>query len=143
MSKKKLLINIQYQFLIYGLSSALKEYKLAWEINNILDIHLVKKKDEKIELIDKADLFISNYLFETNTRKIRLLKNKSYGQHDSPAYLLPELNSIDYILLLFGYEEDDHFDQKSLKRSLQSISGVNFVQQFDPQVLKSRENLIF
>jgi hypothetical protein len=143
MSKKKLLINVQYHFLIYGITSALKEYKLAWEINNLLDVHLVKKKDEEIELIDKPDLFISNYLFETNTKKIRLLKNRSFGQHESPAYLLPELNSIDYILLLFGYEEDEHLDQKSLKRSLQGISGVNFVQQFDPQILKSRENLIF
>lgn len=143
MSKKKLLINVQYQFLIYGISSALKEYKLAWEINNLLDIHLVKKKDENIELIDKPDLCISNFLFQTNIKKIRLLKNRSYGQHESPAYILPELNSIDYILLLFGYEDDPHFDQKTFKRSLQGINGVNFVQQFDPQVLKSRENLIF
>jgi hypothetical protein len=42
MKKSKLLIDYEFDFELLGLSASAKGYKLAWELNQVLGIQLVK-----------------------------------------------------------------------------------------------------
>jgi len=142
MRKRKLEAEFDYNFILFGLISALKEYKLAWLLNSKLDLQLDKTKDIEIDFLKSQNLIISNYLFETEHSSFRLLKNKSADQFDdNRAFLIPELKRFDYLILVQGF--DDTFSTKDLKNELSSISSVQYVQHFDVEDLKSKENLIF
>jgi hypothetical protein len=142
MKKKKLEAELSFEFSLIALISELKEYKLAWHLNTALDIQLVKKTDIELEFLKGQNLLISNYFFETEHSYIRLLKNKSivvFGE--SPAYLLPELNRFDYLILVCGYE--DTLTMTELKSKISEIPKVQYVQVLGVENLKSKENLIF
>jgi hypothetical protein len=48
MKKNKLIIEYEFDFELFGMSTAAKGYKLAWEINRVLGIHFVKKDDLRV-----------------------------------------------------------------------------------------------
>lgn len=142
MKKKKLEAELSFDFSLIALISELKEYTLAWHLNAALDIQLEKKKDIELEFIKGQNLLISNYFYETQHSYIRLLKNKSiivFGE--SPAFLLPELNQFDYLILVYGFE--DTLSMTELKSKISGIPKVQYVQALGVENLKSKENLIF
>lgn len=142
MKKRKLEAEFEYNFILFGIISALKEYKFAWLLNNKLDIQLDKSKDIQIDFLKSQNLVISNYLFETEHSSFRMLQNKSADQLErNRAFLIPELKRFDYLLLVQGFE--DTYSTTDLKKELSSIPGVQYVQQFDVEELKSKENLVF
>jgi len=142
MKKRKLKADLEYNFALYGLLSATKEYKLAWLLNSKLNVELDKQKDIEIEFLKSQSLVISNFLYETEHSFLRLLKNRSVDQfEENSAFLIPELKRFDYLVLIQGFE--DSFDSQQLKDVFTSISSVQYVQYFDVNTLKSRENLIF
>lgn len=142
MPKNKLNIELSYDFLLIGLISAVKEYKLAWQLNNVLDIQLIKEEDILIEFFKGNDMYVSNYLFATENSLLRLMKNKTITNGQSQnTYLLPELNQFDYFIIVEGFE--DSLTDTVLKESLRTVGDIQYSQFFDPNKLKSKENLIF
>lgn len=142
MKKKKLDAEINYDFILLGLISPLKEYKLAWSINQSLKIQLSKQSDIELEFIKAKNLLISNYTYETEHSLLRLLKNKSINEFvDKPSFLVPELKRFDFLIQAFGFE--DTFSAQDLKNKVSDVPKVQFVQNFVIDELKSRENLIF
>lgn len=142
MKKRKLEADVKYDFSVFGLISALKEYKLAWLLNNHLGVLLDKSRDIKIDFLKSQNLVISNYLYQTEHRCLRLLKNKSMDQFDdNSAFLVPELRRFDYLLIINGFE--DTYSNHDFKKRLSSIPNVQYVQNFPVENLKSKENLIF
>lgn len=142
MKKRKLEAEFDYNFLLFGVISALKEYKLAWHLNNTFELQLNKAHDIAIDFLKSQNLIISNYLYETEHSTFRLLKNKSADVfEDNLAFLIPELKRFDYLILIQGF--DDTFNTGDIKKLLSSIPKVQYVQNFQIDDLKSRENLIF
>lgn len=142
MKKRKLEAEFDYNFLLFGVISALKEYKLAWHLNNAFELQLNKANDIAIDFLKSQNLIISNYLYETEHSTFRLLKNKSADVfEDNLAFLIPELKRFDYLILIQGF--DDTFNTGDIKKLLSSIPKVQYVQNFQIDDLKSRENLIF
>ena len=142
MKKRKLEAEFEYDFSLFGVISALKEYKLAWLINRHLEVQLGKSMDIRIDFLKSQDLVISNYLYETENSSFRLLKNKSMEQfEDNSAFLLPELNRFDYLVIARGFE--DTFSHTEIKKKLAAIPNIQYVQHFEVENLKSKENLIF
>ena len=142
MKKRKLEVEFDYNFVLLGIISALKEYKLAWLLNHKLEIQLDKSKDIEIDFLKSQNLVISNYLFETEHSSFRLLKNKSADQFErNQAFLIPELKRFDYLALVQGF--DDRISTEELKRELSTIQNVQYVQHFVVEELKSKENLVF
>lgn len=142
MKKRRLDAEIDFSFSLFGLISAIKEYKLAWSLNAQLDIRLDKAMDIEIDFLKSQDLIISNYLYETEHSWLRLLKNKSVDQfQNNLAYLVPELKRFDYLIMLSGFE--DTFTMEEFKQRFSHIRGVQYVQAFNVEDLKSKENLIF
>jgi len=142
MKKRKLEAEFDYDFSLFGMITALKEYKLAWLINTSLNVQLDKAKDIEIDFLKSDNLIISNYLFQTEHSYLRLLRNKSMDQFDENSiYLMPELKRFDYFMLVSGFE--DSLSNEVLKEKISLIPKVQYVQIFAVDSLKSKENLIF
>jgi len=87
-------------------------------------------------------LSVSNFLFETESRLFKLIRNKSVGKlGERVDYLLPELKNFDFLIILRGFE--DTFNDGELKKLLVALKPIQFLQKFDPLAIKSKENLIF
>lgn len=142
MKKRKLEAEFDYDFSLFGIITALKEYKLAWLVNSSLDVQLDKAKDIEIDFLNSENLIISNFLYQTEHSDLRLLRNKSMDQFgENSIYLMPELKRFDYFMLASGLE--DTFSDEVLKEKISGIPRVQYVQIFAVESLKSRENLIF
>ena len=141
-SKKKLLIEYEFDFDLYGMITSMKGYKLAWLINQKTGIHLIKQEDLVFEFITSEKLSVSNFLYSTEHSMIRLVKNKAFTDaSDNQLYLIPELNRFDYLLLLNGTNKD--YSENQLIDELKGISDIQYISLLDINRIKSRDNLIF
>lgn len=140
MKKSRLLVEHSFDFVLLALLSDLKEYKLAWLLNHLLDIRLVKENDVRLEFTNEQNLQISNYLFATEHSCLRLLVNRSVGEEVS-RFLVPELKQFDYLLLFEG--EGDAFDADEAEKLIKQDPSIQYVNRVEVSALQSKENLIF
>ncbi|WP_299818854.1 IPExxxVDY family protein [uncultured Pontibacter sp.] len=141
---KTLSLNIEYDydFDIYGIVSPVKDYKLAWVLNNLFDLQLSRQKDLCYDLFGKDRLIISNYQYITDHTIIRLFRNKALVATTlKKPFLLPDIKEYDYVIQIAGAMQQlypQEFINKILKTPL-----VQYVKKFDPLTLKFKENLLF
>src|SRR5436190_16147971 len=103
MKNIKLVVEYEYDFDVLAIISSVKDYKMAWAINKLLDINLCKTEDISLDFVRDDRLLLSNFIFETEYTTFRLLKNKSYEVgRSSKNYLLPELKDYDYLIKISG-----------------------------------------
>lgn len=138
----KYVLNIEedeIDFDMLGICSALNDYRMAWEINHLLDIKL-KKSDKKFKNIPKKKAIPSfhgmyNYEDESLRTGYFLIKNKSIS-----TFLIPELSQIDFLLFL----KNPH--PINLDEWVEKIKQCHFIQaafQFQPEAYKSCEKITF
>ncbi|MCC5936265.1 MAG: IPExxxVDY family protein [Lunatimonas sp.] len=140
MKKSKLLIESTYDFDLLGLVAPLKDYKMAWMINNCLGLELKKSADYTMEFTNQPTLIISQYLLEKDFGFIQLLRNKSYPLAGQARFLVPELKIMDYFLLF--QDKADGLDLNMYIERLSKLRGVQNVVKLDITKLKSRDNLL-
>ncbi len=139
MKKSKLLVDYEYDFELFGISSPVRDYKLAWVLNQALKIHIVKVEDLEIEYYNQDNIITSHFLYEAEYAKLRLVKNKSYGEEKKPL-LVPELPNFDYFLLI--HDQSQVFDVPEMLARLKKLVLIQYIQPIDIEKLKSKENLI-
>lgn len=139
-TRRELQLAIQYNLDLIGLVSSAKEYKLAWSLNQILGLKLVKSEDLAINFIEGRSIIISNFTFTTSHCTFRLLKNRALSDN-SNAFLLPELKNIDYFLLIKN--ESDTFELNAYVDRLPQIDIVQSFTSINVENLENKENLIF
>ncbi len=140
MKKVKLQIEHTYDFEVLGLVSPVKDYKMAWLINRQLDLDLIKWEDLEIEFLSDPQLKISQYFLSLPHGFVQLLKNKAINSQNQVSYLVPELKTMDYFLLV----QDQTF-QISINTFANKLAEIPFIQnvmKLDVTKLKSRENLL-
>ncbi len=138
---KRLIIEYDFEFDLIGIVSHVKEYKLAWLLNNILGIRLVKQKDLAINFTNN-NLIISNFEFATEYLTYQLLKNQSVCKPTGkPYYLLPELKKFDFLLMI--KDESGTIVLDEVIKKIRKLSEVYYIMQADLSQLDSKENLIF
>ncbi|MEX0884534.1 MAG: IPExxxVDY family protein [Cyclobacteriaceae bacterium] len=140
MKKNKLDVETIYEFDLLGLVAPLKDYKMAWLINDSLGLKLKKTRDYHMEFVHQPDLIISQYLLEKEHGYIQLLRNKAYPVAGHSRYLIPELKFMDYFLLC-----QDHTYEININMyidGLSKISGIHNIVKIDVNKLKSKENLL-
>ncbi|MEC7857780.1 MAG: IPExxxVDY family protein, partial [Bacteroidota bacterium] len=71
-TNQKLNLN-EEDYSLIGIVSTSKEYKIAWVLNNTLEISLVKEKDEKINLINNESIYISHFIYKREKKYLRLI----------------------------------------------------------------------
>jgi len=127
---QKLKINEEHYSLI-GIVSTCKEYKLAWILNNILDISLAKEKDEKINLINDESIHVSHFIYKRKKKYLRLISNKT-----SKSNLITSLSNFDYLIQFSpNLFEFNSFDIINKLKSDNLIQFANFV---DTKLIKEK-----
>jgi len=107
-------INLPEQ--IIGISSQNTDYKVAWEINNILNIELKKYPDKKIEIKDSEDVNLSYYYFKGDKdEKYFILQNSAKGYN-----LLTKLKNINFFFIILDLSENE------LGRIQKKLNSSNF-----------------
>lgn len=140
MKKAVLHIEHTYDFELLGLVSPVKDYKMAWLINRELNLNLVRSEDLEIEFLSLPGLKISQFFLSLPHGFVQLLKNKALNSTHQISYLIPELKSIDYFLLI----QDQTF-QLSINTFANQLAKNPFIQnimKLDISKLKSKENLL-
>lgn len=140
MKKNKLHVETTFEFDLLGLVAPLKDYKLAWLINNQLGLNLKKTKDYQMEFVRQPDLIISQFILEKEHGFIQLLRNKSYPVAGHSRFLIPELKIMDYFLVC-----QDHTYEININMyidGLSKIRGIHNIVKLDVNKLKSKENLL-
>jgi hypothetical protein len=140
MKKSKLIVDHIYEFELLGFVAPVKDYKMAWIINNSLDLKLVKTEDYEIEFINGTKLCVSQYKYEKENGFIQLLKNKSFTPDTNSIYLIPELKIIDYFLIIQDFTSD--VDINDYIERLSGNSVIQNVVKLDIEKIKSKENLL-
>ncbi len=140
MSKKKLEIDLEVEAEVIGIVTSLKDYKLAWKINQVFKIELILVDDLVINLPKGKKATFSNYCYQFDFNKIDLVKNKSIDK-EKIEYMAKELRQIDYFLLIEG--EGQFMELPDIVKKLQSMPELSFVQLIDITKIKSKDNFIF
>lgn len=141
MKVKKLIVDYTYEFELYGVSTSIKDYKLAWLINKKLNLALVRADDYLIEL-NKEELEIINYAFHTEHNELRFFKNKAVLDDGSvQKYMVAEMKHFEYFVMVSGLIHT--FTSDELLKELRAIEGVQLINQIDIDTLKSRDYFLF
>lgn len=138
MSKLVLDLEFDFDFSLFGISSHVANYRLAWGINKLLEIDLERVEDIDLSFeIHKTGNF-SLYRFddEDSYTTFHLLSNRC-----ETGYLIPELKQIDFFIQYWGPMAKKELS--SFKDELREIPSVLASMQIDPMELKSRNNLLF
>lgn len=140
MKKKRLEIDYSYDFELIGVISSAKGYKLAWDINNQLDVHLVKQMDVIIQFNDKVTGTYSHFAHESPLNLIRLFRNKPNEAEAAKNLLAQEFPHFDYIVMSQGA---DKIESNRLQEYLRNISSVELVAFIPLDALKQKDYFIF
>ncbi|HQU99867.1 MAG: IPExxxVDY family protein [Bacteroidia bacterium] len=138
MPRKILKINYddELNFSLMGMATGLKDYRLAFEMNKALEIDLQRAADH-ILIVGKNNSQIRYnrfQYFDSIGLTYTLISNKNQS-----SLMLPELQMIDYLLLL---EPPDENTAKEIIISLKKIKTIQAVFKFEIKDLKSRQNLL-
>lgn len=138
MPKLSLDIEFEIDFKIYGLVTAIQEFKLAHFLNSKLRLNLRRINDREI-YDSKSKLFqhFKQYYFkdELDKNDYYLLKNKNLS-----SFCLPEFKIMDYLLLISGEKYDQN--EKQLLNQLNQIKTVSSVMYIDAEKVKNVENIL-
>ncbi len=140
MKKSKLIIEYDFDFELLGLISSAKGYKLAWEINHALGVHLIKQPDLVVGFKNNEEKSFSHYAHQTRLNRLKVFKNKPSEQERGKYFLIPEFPHYDFIILIDMEEQDK--DQQ-LMQSIKSIADIQLVALIPLDGLKSKSNFIF
>lgn len=138
MKKTKLVVEYDFDFVLVGITTSLKAYKLAWELNQKLAIHLVKKESIVVGFkgIEKA---FASHIHQTPRRFIRLLTNKLQDT-DGKYLLAPEYPHFDYLIVIQDAEQSFAENILNAVRQIPSVELAAFI---PLETLKTKENFIF
>jgi len=138
MSRIVLEVTYDYNFILIGLVSHTKDYRLCYELNKKLDYFLQKANNLEIYINKRRETSVfSFYEYENEDGDyFYLISNKG-----SRTYLIPEQKQLDFFLMI--KQLSDFVDEKKLIAELKTIPLLLGAYSIDAKGLKSRENLIF
>ncbi|MEO8147922.1 MAG: IPExxxVDY family protein [Bacteroidia bacterium] len=138
MAKKVLKINYddEMDFLLFGISSGFKDYRLCFELNRALDINL--------ERIGEHTLLIGKNNSQLKYERFRFINEYEQcftliANRNEKHLLLPELNMIDFLLMI---DPAEGINKEEFMQNIKNIELVNAVFLFNPKEIKSRQNLL-
>ena len=125
--KYELTLDDEQPFEVYGISTAFADYRLTWELNQMLAIHL-EKEEQRFELYMpklKAQQAFSYFSYADQELLTRffLIKNKQEQQ-----LLQADRPMIDYFLVL---KDNFSHDAAALLEQLRKINGIVAVFDFN------------
>ncbi len=128
----------EYDFVVIGITSDERDYKLIWEINNALGWNLERQDNYRwYNKSTETEFEFSLFTFTDPDSYIhyKLISNK----HDGFT-LLEELKNIDYLLLI--YDEPGMKQFAALSDKIRKINVVRAIFHIDISRYKSKERLL-
>jgi len=139
MKKSKLVIDYEFDFGLLGVTTAARGYKLAWELNQRLAVHLVKQPDLVVGFKNGEEKGFSFYAYETPLNRLKLFKNRPSEGDSAKYFLIPEFPHFDFIILAAMEEQNT----EQLADQIRDIPAVELVASIPLEGLKSKSNFIF
>ncbi|MGQ0828200.1 MAG: IPExxxVDY family protein [Bacteroidota bacterium] len=139
MKKHLLEIEYDYDFILIGISSHEKDYRICWALNNKLGLELTKT--DPLEIKDKKQDETSVFSLFVCERPDDFMEYLIIANRSEKGLLIPEQKQMDYFFVIKGEMEDEKIEE-----TISKIREINFVLtavRIDPSVLKSKQNLIF
>jgi hypothetical protein len=140
MKKTKLVVEYDFGFELMGITTSLKGYKLAWELNRHLSIQLVKKEDIVVGFKGGVEKAFSHHVYQTPLRFVRLLRNKPVEGDGGKYFLAPECPHFDYLLI---FQDKEQSIAENLLEIVRKIASVELAAFIPLGALKTKENFIF
>lgn len=139
MKKSKLVIDYEFDFSLWGIITSARGYKLAWDINRLLGIRLVKQPDLVVGFRNNEEKGFSFYAYQTTLNRLKLFKNRPTDADPGKYFLIPEFPHFDFIIL--AAMEENYAE--NLVDLLRSIPAVELVASIPLEGLKSKSNFVF
>lgn len=162
MAKHTLDISYDYDFLLIGISSHEKDYRICWALNKKLSLDL--KKTDSLEIKGKKHTtpsYFSFFVFDkeedflefsvianfSENKTMDLKSNSLFGledeneHHSDNELLIPEQKQMNYFFVVRGEITDEQADE--LVKQIREIDVVLTAMRIDATQLKSKQNLIF
>lgn len=162
LGKHTLKIEYDYDFVLIGISSHEKDYRICWALNKILELDLTKNESLEIKT-KKQDTpsFFSLFSFE-NTEEFleyfvisNLSENKLSAAKDTTLFakgdkdshsteigiLIPEQKQMNYFFVIKG--EVAKKERNEIIRKIKKLDFIQTAVHIDVNELKSKNNLIF
>lgn len=139
MSKKVLTLDYEeeFDFLLLGIFSHLRDYQICHEINKVLSTNFERQEDFSLKLERKGStgLFtIFQYLTE-NEEEYFLVSNKGVN-----GYFISSLKQVDYFLMIRNYNRYTNLDE--IVARIRESKAVSSVMQIEPSTLKSADHFL-
>jgi hypothetical protein len=138
LGKYTLEIEYDYDFVLIGISSHEKDYRICWVINNKLGLNLIKT--EALEIKDKKQDEPSHFSLFCFEQPDEFMEYFMIANRSEKGLLIPEQKQIDYFFIIRGEIEDE-----KVMEIIKQIKESNLVQtafRVDVKALKSKQNLI-
>ncbi len=139
MSKKvfKLELQADTDFLLAGIICSYKDYRLCFELNDVLKLQLKRKKDHTVYLGKPGAVAVFSHYAFTNKfgEEFFVLSNKS-----TTGILVPEKSAFDFWVMIKKTGGNFNFNEFITK--IKSIEIVSAVSEIFPEQLKSTDNLL-
>ena len=143
-----------HDYVLIGIHSILADYRMAYFLNETLNIHLHRLKEDLDFASKNCSFPLFTYEDESAFTSWALISNKFvftedvgtktsnlFQEETKIAYLIPEKKMTDYFMKISGLKDDDE-----LSETLTNINKINNIiasYPIDPMDLRSRDNLIF
>jgi hypothetical protein len=134
-------ISFQYDFVLFGINSPVKEYKLAWLLNQNCVCHFKKSQDIILPDDAYASVSFTHYYYQHASQVWRLLDNRAHNVPCSNTYLMPELSEWNFLLWL--HDPGEHISLTQLAQNLKTISDIESFSQISVDLLANKDNLLF
>lgn len=137
---KKMVLDLEEEFdyQVIGICSSLVDYRLAWEVNQLLMIQLKRTSEDYIKRNKKGEKLSTHSLYEDfneeENYQYLIVKNKNKGK-----FLVAELELIDYFLLI----QDNNIDIEEVSKKLRKIQMIQTAVSIDTDEHRSFESLVF
>tara|TARA_B100000131_G_C18060429_1_gene590206 strand:- start:657 stop:1088 length:432 start_codon:yes stop_codon:yes gene_type:complete len=127
---------------LFGIVSNIKEYKLAWILNKIFSIDLIKFDDLIITKYNQKTFQVSNYFYETDEFIIRILKNRLLNRNNdnNEKFLINKLSKFDYLFQV--YNSSNEFNKRKIINKLNAESSIQFANFVDINLIKEKDLLL-
>ncbi len=129
----------ELDFLLVGIISGHKDFRLCFELNKALKLRFARKHDIIISA-GKPGSSTSHARFLTGgnaSETYNLIGNRDL---EHTGFFIPEMRNVDYFFLVSGY--NDNFDLAGMVEKMRKLSAVSGAFIIQPDGLKSAETFL-
>ncbi len=138
MRKHKLEIEYDYDFILIGIATHEKDYRLCWAIGNRLGREFSRHEDIPVAAKKKSVMLFSAYHSrdEETFTDFYIIANKC-----ATGMLAPEQKKSDFFLMVKGNVTDE--EKQEVMRLLKEINFVLAAYEVKPDSLRSKQHFLF